>query len=231
MDIGIATDSVDELYRIRREVVNARRPVTSCETLADGRIIDIWHRPMADGGWVSTYDDITERRRAKFRIAHMAKYDTLTDLPNRAFLRDHLSQLLAEGPKHATALLLLDLDRFKEVNDALGHAAGDKLLRMVAERLQILLDEGDFAARLGGDEFAILHPVKDERGTAVLARRIIDTLIAPYDLDGHQANVGEHWNFGGPGRWIGTGDYIEMRRSRALPRQSTRARMFCLLRL
>src|SRR3984957_4727407 len=73
VDVGIATDSVDELYRIRREIIAARQPRTYCETLADGRIIDIWHRPMADGGWVSTYDDITERRKSESRIAHMAR--------------------------------------------------------------------------------------------------------------------------------------------------------------
>ena len=89
-----------------------------------------------------------------------------------------------------TALLLLDLDRFKEVNDTLGHAAGDKLLRMVSERLRALLGKDDFAARLGGDEFAILHPVTGADDTAGLARRIIEALVAPYDLEGHQANIG-----------------------------------------
>ena len=100
---------------------------------------------MADGGWVSTYDDVTERRQVQSRIAYMATHDVLTDLPNRAFLRDRMCQLLSakmmdEGKNSArlTALLLLDLDRFKEVNDTLGHAAGDNLLRAVAKRLQAL---------------------------------------------------------------------------------------------
>jgi diguanylate cyclase (GGDEF)-like protein len=197
VDINIATESVDELYRIRRKIIAARQPTTYCETLADGRIIDIWHRPMADGGWVSTYDDITERRKVESRIAHMASHDALTDLPNRASLLDRLSQLRSEpGPESADApeppkaLLLLDLDRFKEVNDTLGHAAGDKLLRMVSERLRDLLGKEDFAARLGGDEFAILHPVANADDTAILARRIIEALVAPYDLEGHQANIG-----------------------------------------
>jgi diguanylate cyclase (GGDEF)-like protein len=197
VDINIATESVDELYRIRRKIIAARQPTTYCETLADGRIIDIWHRPMADGGWVSTYDDITERRKVESRIAHMASHDALTDLPNRASLLDRLSQLRSDpGPEGANApeppkaLLLLDLDRFKEVNDTLGHAAGDKLLRMVSERLRDLLGQEDFAARLGGDEFAILHPAANADDTAILARRIIEALVAPYDLEGHQANIG-----------------------------------------
>jgi diguanylate cyclase (GGDEF)-like protein len=197
VDINIASESVDELYRIRRAIIAARQPTTYCETLADGRIIDIWHRPMNDGGWVSTYDDVTERRKAESHIAHMASHDALTDLPNRSSLLDRLSQLRSEpgGEKAnesdpAAALLLLDLDRFKEVNDTLGHAAGDKLLRMVSERLRALLAKDDFAARLGGDEFAILHPVTNAEDTAELARRVIDALVAPYDLEGHQANIG-----------------------------------------
>jgi diguanylate cyclase (GGDEF)-like protein len=197
VDINIASESVDELYRIRRKIIAAKQPATYCEALADGRIIDIWHRPMADGGWVSTYDDITERRKSESRIAHMASHDALTDLPNRSFLLDRLSQLGSEAgqeeakvPAPLTALLLLDLDRFKEVNDTLGHAAGDKLLRMVSERLRGLLGKDDFAARLGGDEFAILHPVTSADDTAELARHIIEALITPYDLEGHQANIG-----------------------------------------
>jgi diguanylate cyclase (GGDEF)-like protein len=193
VDIGIASDTVDELYRIRRAIIAARQPTTYCEALADGRIIDIWHRPMADGGWVSTYDDITKRRRAESRIAYMATHDALTDLPNRVFLRDRLSQLLSAGDAdspRATALLLLDLDRFKEVNDTLGHAAGDNLLRKVAERLRTILDVDDLAARLGGDEFAILRSGTDRTDTATLARRIIESLAAPYYLEGKQANVG-----------------------------------------
>jgi diguanylate cyclase (GGDEF)-like protein len=197
VDINIASESVDELYRIRRKIIAAKQPATYCEALSDGRIIDIWHRPMADGGWVSTYDDITERRKSESRIAHMASHDALTDLPNRSFLLDRLSQLGSEAgqeeakvPAPLTALLLLDLDRFKEVNDTLGHAAGDNLLRMVSERLRGLLGKDDFAARLGGDEFAILHPVTSADDTAELARHIIEALITPYDLEGHQANIG-----------------------------------------
>jgi diguanylate cyclase (GGDEF)-like protein len=197
VDINVASVDADELYRIRREIIAAKLPTTYCETLADGRIIDIWHRPMDDGGWVSTYEDITERRRSEARIAYMATHDPLTDLPNRTSLRDRLAHLLAaaakedaDGSERLTALLLLDLDRFKEVNDTLGHGAGDGLLRMVAERLRNLVGEDALVARLGGDEFAILHSAERADEVASLAQRIIDALITPYDLEGHQANVG-----------------------------------------
>jgi diguanylate cyclase (GGDEF)-like protein len=197
VDINIASARIEELYLIRREVIAAKLPTIYSEVLADGRIIDIWHRPMADGGWVSTYDDVTERREAESRIAYLATHDPLTDLPNRSFLRERLSQLLiamakeeGKGSPRFSALLLLDLDRFKEINDTLGHAAGDRLLRMVAERLRKLVGEEDLVARLGGDEFAILHSVESAGATANLAQRIIDVLIVPYNLDGNQANIG-----------------------------------------
>ena len=197
VDMNIASANVEELYRIRREVIAAKQPTTYSETLADGRIIDIWHRPMADGGWVSTYEDVTERRQAESRIAYMATHDPLTDLPNRSFLRGRLSQMLlaaakeeATGVGRLSALLLLDLDRFKEINDTLGHAAGDRLLRIVAERLRNLVGREDLVARLGGDEFAILLSVDGAGAAADLSQRIIDALIAPYDLEGHQANIG-----------------------------------------
>ena len=194
VDMNVAVNDADELYRIRREIIAARRPTTYCEVLADGRIIDIWHRPMADGGWVSTYDDITERRRAESRIAHMATHDSLTGLPNRALLHERLSQTPLgksdRDPERVTALLLIDLDRFKDVNDTLGHAAGDMLLRLVAERLRSHLSDLCFAARLGGDEFAVLVRDTSHDETAALAKEIFRALVAPYELDGHPANVG-----------------------------------------
>ncbi len=196
VDINVASEDVETLYQIRREVIAAKQPTTYSETLADGRIIDIWHRPMADGGWVSTYEDVTERKQAESRIAYMATHDPLTDLPNRSFLRSRLSHLLSStakadaDAKRISALLLLDLDRFKEINDTLGHAAGDRLLCIVAKRLRSLVGENGLVARLGGDEFAILLSIDDAGAAAELSQRIIDALIAPYDLEGHQANIG-----------------------------------------
>jgi diguanylate cyclase (GGDEF)-like protein len=198
VDVGVAAVSAQELYDIRRAVISKSKPTTYRETLTDGRNIDISHRPMADGGWVSTYEDTTERRHAEARIAFMATHDSLTGLPNRAFFGEKISQLPFEDDGRRTgaadsfsALLLLDLDRFKVVNDTLGHAAGDKLLCLVADRLKSALRQGDFAARLGGDEFSILPAARTLEEIADLSRRIIGAVTTePYDLDGHWASIG-----------------------------------------
>ncbi len=133
--------------------------------LSDGRTIAVSQRPMSTGGWVTTHEDITERRRIEARIAHLAHYDALTDLPNRALLRERLEQALAGDRRedHSLSVMMLDLDRFKEVNDTLGHGAGDTLLKAVAERLLSCVRETDTVARLGGDEFAIVHSVQGRR--------------------------------------------------------------------
>ena len=113
---------------------------------------------MANGGTVTTHHDITEQRRSEAKIAHMAVHDTLTGLPNRVLLNEQLEQALTRAKRgEIVATHVLDLDHFKHVNDTLGHPAGDKLLRMVADRLRGLLRETDTVARMGGDEFAIVQ--------------------------------------------------------------------------
>src|SRR5439155_3895175 len=121
--------------------------------LADGRIIKVTHERMAQGGWVAIYEDITERHRAEESIAHMARHDSLTDLPNRVLLREKMAEGLArvEAQGETMAVLCLDLDNFKGVNDTLGHPIGDRLLRIAAERLVNVVGEHDTVARLGGD--------------------------------------------------------------------------------
>ena len=119
---------------------------------------------------------------------HFALHDELTGLPNRTLLLDRLSQVLARARRYDKqfALLFLDLDRFKEVNDRLGHAAGDKLLQRVAERLLSCVRGGDTACRYGGDEFVLLLPeVESERRAVEVAEKIRDRLAKPYDIDGH----------------------------------------------
>jgi diguanylate cyclase (GGDEF)-like protein len=161
--------------------------------LSDGRVIAIARRPMPGGGWVATHEDITERRRVEARIAHLAHHDVLTDLPNRALLRERAEKALSSmrlGGRRS-ALHLLDLDRFKEVNDTLGHPIGDALLKSVTQRLRGCVREGDTIARLGGDEFAILQKATEPASeSTALARRVQEAISAPFDLDGHHVRIG-----------------------------------------
>ena len=124
----------------------------------DGRSIQIVNEPLPDGGWVATHEDITERRRAEERITHLAHYDALTDLPNRALFHERLKRELSDvAPDRQLAVLYIDIDEFKSVNDSLGHMIGDELLKSVAASLAGCVRETDFVARLGGDEFAIVQ--------------------------------------------------------------------------
>lgn len=160
--------------------------------LPDGRSISVVHTPMASGGWVATYEDITSRVRAEAKISHMALHDALTSLPNRLFFREEIENRFAHLARDQKfAVLCLDLDDFKRVNDTLGHPFGDDLLRQVAGRLRNCLREGDNVARLGGDEFAILQAsIKEPAETTSLIARIIEVIDAPFDLDGHQVAIG-----------------------------------------
>ena len=164
------------------------------ERLADKRDVHVLSQPMAEGGWVATYEDVTERLQSESRIAYMARYDALTGLPNRALFLERLEQAVARfkllGDRFT--VLMLDLDRFKEINDTLGHGAGDILLQSVANRLRLAMRSTDIVARLGGDEFAILQMAEsDQSGAAVtLASGIIDRLSQPYSITGHEVIVG-----------------------------------------
>ncbi len=158
----------------------------------DGRALAVLQRPMLDGGWVATYEDITERRRVDARIRHMAHHDALTNLPNRVLFRERMDDALrlARHTGEEPAVLLLDLDFFKDVNDTLGHPAGDALLDMVAQRLRACVGREDVVARLGGDEFAVLQMSAPRRAhSAALAERIVGVLQQPYDLDGQLVTV------------------------------------------
>jgi diguanylate cyclase (GGDEF)-like protein len=178
-----------DYLRERIEAVEERQPSVKLHHLTDGRTIAITHCPMEDGGWVATHDDVTEIRRIEARIAHMADHDELTDLPNRVLFRAELARALRRG--ESLAVLCLDLDQFKAVNDALGHPLGDALLRQAADRLRQVTSEDDFVARLGGDAFAIMQAgVQFPAQAKELADRVIGSLSQPYDLDGHQVVAG-----------------------------------------
>jgi diguanylate cyclase (GGDEF)-like protein len=163
----------------------------SCD-LPDGRAIAVCQRPVARGGWVTTYEDVTERRAAEARLAHMARHDVLTGLPNRLLFGEYMPRALARARRSGgLAVLCLDLDRFKAVNDALGHAAGDALLRAVAQRLRECTRESDLIVRLGGDEFAIVQEAAAQPTEATaLARRLVEALAVPFHLNGQQVVIG-----------------------------------------
>jgi diguanylate cyclase (GGDEF)-like protein len=168
--------------------------VSAHRQLADGRTMLITHQPMSGGGWLSTFDDITERRRVEERMTHLAHHDSLTSLPNRAVFRDKLDQALAVLKRDGKRLAVfsIDLDRFKAVNDSFGHPAGDWLLKNVAERLRrCLRGEADVVARFGGDEFAILQlGLKGPGDAERLAKRIVDSIGKPFRSDGFDMHVG-----------------------------------------
>jgi diguanylate cyclase (GGDEF)-like protein len=166
---------------------------TRVDELADGRLICVTRQPMPGGGWVATHRDVTEQRRSEAKITHMAQHDALTDLPNRVLLKERLEQALAVTRKGGSSLavLMLDLDRFKEVNDTLGHPAGDTLLQAVAARLLGCVRETAMIARLGGDEFAVIEHMDDPVVEAVaLAERITKALCEPFDLGDHRVTAG-----------------------------------------
>ncbi len=157
----------------------------------DGRTLSVVHQPLADGGSLSTHEDITARRQAEAQIAHMAHHDSLTDLPNRVLFHEHLVKTLESADRGQLAVLSVDLDRFKAVNDMLGHSIGDALLRAVGERLQASARPADLVARLGGDEFAIVQTRTEQPiGATALAKRLIAEIAEPFELDGHQVVVG-----------------------------------------
>ena len=184
--------TVEDIYRERKAHIDSRRPGTFLQELGDGRLIAIYHQPLEDGGWVCTYEDITERRRAESRIEFLAQHDVLTELPNRLLFNERLDEILAIAREDSpAALLCLDLDGFKEVNDDLGHAAGDLLLKEVGRRLLANLRKGDTAARLGGDEFAILLHSASASEAVAAAHRVAIALNGKYELDQYgEANVG-----------------------------------------
>jgi diguanylate cyclase (GGDEF)-like protein len=162
------------------------------QELMDGRTIAVSQRPMAGGGFVAVHEDITDRRRAEAKISHLARHDLLTNLPNRILFREFVEQAFAKtGAGRGFAILCLDLDHFKTVNDTLGHPVGDELLKLAAARLLSAVQSGDMVARIGGDEFAIVQTavVRPEQ-CSELASRIVELLGRPFEVDGRPIEIG-----------------------------------------
>lgn len=192
MEKGLFSGNPTDYYRER--TAPATEASANFHQLNDGRSIAVSRRPMRGGGWVTTHDDITALRRIESQLAYMAHHDTLTGLANRAVFLERIEQGFARLQSHGEdfCVLMLDLDRFKAVNDSFGHPIGDSLLKAAAFRLRFCVRATDTIARLGGDEFAIIRTDVAGRRDEVsaLAERILRSISAPYDLDGRKVAVG-----------------------------------------
>lgn len=167
-------------------------PVKTILDLPGDRLVAVAHQPLAEGGWVETYEDVTDRLQSEAKIVYMARHDALTGLPNRLHFAERVEQALTQtGRGESFAVFSLDLDHFKSINETLGHPVGDALLREVAVRLSSCIREIDLVARLGGDEFAILQAnLRGPDDATVLARRIVETIAKPFFIDGQRMTVG-----------------------------------------
>ena len=171
---------------------NHARSVTTIVEAADGRLIQVKNEPVSEGGWLATHEDVTERVRAEERIAHLAHFDVLTDLPNRLSFREHVETRLSKRPAEAVrfAILYIDVDEFKSINDSLGHHVGDELLKCIALRLQESVEPGDLVARLGGDEFAIVKTAFiDQAALTTFVEHLYRSIRAPATCCGHEVTT------------------------------------------
>jgi diguanylate cyclase (GGDEF)-like protein len=179
---------------IAQHVAELARGKTFSHTqhLSEGRTILVTNQPLSDGSWVDLQEDITERRQAEQRISWLARHDALTEIPNRFHFHEQLDDALhCLGPGGGLALHWIDLDRFKEVNDDLGHPAGDALLKSIGARLHAAVRRPDFVGRLGGDEFAIVQSgVTSSKQAIAFAERMLRILDEPHHLMGHRVDMG-----------------------------------------
>jgi diguanylate cyclase (GGDEF)-like protein/PAS domain S-box-containing protein len=198
-----SAEHADMALADEQEIIRTGRPMKAMEekeTWPDGR--ETWvltnKVPLKDCrgqiiGTMGIAQDITGRKEAEARIRHMVLHDGLTGLPNRALLKDRLGQAIALAcrNRNKVAVLMLDLDRFKNVNDSLGHFAGDRLLEAVSKRLGCCLRESDIVARLGGDEFVIGLPVVvNDEEVELVAEKVMSSLAQPFNIEGHEVPIG-----------------------------------------
>ncbi len=183
--------SVEEHVKTRMDLVAKRRPHVFERQRPNGTILEIRGMPLPDGGFVTTYLDVTEQRKNQALIAHLAHHDQLTDLPNRALMLDRLKVALAgirRGRK--VALHYIDLDKFKPINDRCGHAVGDIVLKNAAKKIQASVRETDTVARIGGDEFVIVQvDVESATDAEIVAQRVVSSVSETRFLDDADISV------------------------------------------
>jgi diguanylate cyclase (GGDEF)-like protein len=233
--VAAGTMSEASARLILQEVEHSRASeiITTDPDISKNRALSWTFQPMAGGGTVMLVEDITERKDAEARISHLARYDELTELPNRVNFRDEIGHLLTaqQGAEQLSALLFIDLDQFKQVNDTLGHPCGDQLLCAVAERLREMLRPEDFVARFGGDEFVVFQQnIHSPDDAASLARRIVDRLSERYKIDNHLVEIGASVGIAMTSRGVGA-DTLLKNADMALYRAKADGRgTFCFFR-
>jgi diguanylate cyclase (GGDEF)-like protein/PAS domain S-box-containing protein len=184
---SVALERLGDTYHSPRNWRHLRADGSEIEVLTFGRRVTF----EGSDGYLVAVVDITERRKAEARIAHMAHHDGLTNLPNREYFQERLRQSLDQAGGKRVAVLCIDLDLFKTVNDSFGHPVGDRLLKQVAERLATAIRGANLAARLGGDEFAVILAADVSPNEAsACASLLIEMLSAPYDIDGRELVIG-----------------------------------------
>ncbi|MCJ2178830.1 EAL domain-containing protein [Novosphingobium album (ex Hu et al. 2023)] len=194
MNTGGPQRAAEQLWEFRQIIDDAlgEERASPVMTELDGsRVISMANSPLADGGWVTTCTDITEQRRSEATIEHMAFHDAMTGLPNRARYHrrlDHAIEKAAERGTHIAAIAI-DLDRFKEINDTYGHAAGDEALQAIAGRLTSVMGDGEVTARLGGDEFAAAKSFNDRAELDEFLTRLTDAFVAPVTIQARSLSL------------------------------------------
>lgn len=188
---NVCAEDMRGVRELRAELLERDERATVTWELADGRIFNVTHQPM-EAGWLATFEDISARCATEARMVHLAHHDALTDLPNRVLFHEKLQEALALVRRgHKLALLCLDLDQFKTINDTLGHPIGDALLQAVSERLCRATRQIDTVARMGADEYAIIQTTiaKPTEATG-FATRLLHLLSAPFEVAGHNITIG-----------------------------------------
>lgn len=184
-------DRADEAIERSRRIISRERVTSEIFTLKDGKRISVTCHPLEDGGWLSTHDDITELWTLQREIEHMAYHDPLTGLANCRLLRERLAATIENARQgYLAALMIIDLDGFKSVNDEHGHPAGDALLEQVAERIRDCVGGTDLVARIGGDEFAVVHEADHTRNPRLVSEKIVKAVARPYLISHRPVRIG-----------------------------------------